>query len=122
MEWEMVHGWGTVIPPFAQRGREGWELEFPSGAKAHILSGDALNVRAEARTLQKTFHLKGWYMDAISAAKSGEFLIGGDVRVHRLGYGTMRLVGEGAWGEPEDPAAAKQVLRRAVELGVNLID
>jgi pyridoxine 4-dehydrogenase len=58
----------------------------------------------------------------ISAAASGEFLIGGDLRVHRLGYGTMRLVGDGAWGEPEDAEAAKRVLRRAVELGVNLID
>lgn len=66
-------------------------------------------------------------MAEISAeAESGEFLsefwIGGDLPVRRLGYGTMRLVGEGAWGEPEDAAAAKQVLRRAVELGVNLID
>ena len=50
------------------------------------------------------------------------FLIGGDLPVHRLGYGTMRLVGEGAWGEPADPAEASRVLRRAVELGVTLID
>jgi len=42
--------------------------------------------------------------------------------VHRLGYGTMRLVGEGAWGEPADVEEAKHVLRRAVELGVTLID
>ena len=61
-------------------------------------------------------------MDATSAAACGEFAIGGDLRVHRLGYGTMRLVGDGAWGEPEDAEAAKQVLRRAVELGINLID
>jgi len=59
---------------------------------------------------------------AISAAASGVFAIGGDLPVHRLGYGTMRLVGEGAWGEPDDADAAKRVLRRAVELGVNLID
>jgi pyridoxine 4-dehydrogenase len=58
----------------------------------------------------------------LSAAASGTFLIGGDLPVHRLGYGTMRLVGEGAWGEPEDPAEARRVLRRAVELGVTLID
>ena len=57
-----------------------------------------------------------------SPSASGTFLIGGDVPVHRLGYGTMRLVGEGAWGEPADPAEAKRVLRRAVELGVTLID
>jgi pyridoxine 4-dehydrogenase len=59
---------------------------------------------------------------APSAAASGTFLIGGDLPVHRLGYGTMRLVGEGAWGEPADPAKARRVLRRAVELGVTLID
>jgi aryl-alcohol dehydrogenase-like predicted oxidoreductase len=57
-----------------------------------------------------------------SAALGGIFLIGGDLPVHRLGYGTMRLVGEGAWGEPADPAEARRVLRRVVELGVNLID
>jgi len=59
---------------------------------------------------------------SLSAAASGTFLIGGDLPVHRLGYGTMRLVGEGAWGEPTNPAEAKRVLRRAVELGVTLID
>ncbi|MGA2167240.1 MAG: aldo/keto reductase [Terracidiphilus sp.] len=57
-----------------------------------------------------------------SATASGTFLIGGDLPVHRLGYGTMRLVGDGAWGEPADPAEARRVLRRAVELGVTLID
>jgi len=46
----------------------------------------------------------------------------GDFEVRRLGYGAMRLPGKGAWGEPEDPSAAHAVLRRAVELGVNLID
>jgi pyridoxine 4-dehydrogenase len=57
-----------------------------------------------------------------SAASSGTFLIGGDLPVHRLGYGTMRLVGDGAWGEPSDPGECRRVLRRAVELGVTLID
>jgi len=57
-----------------------------------------------------------------NAAASGTFLIGGDMPVHRLGYGTMRLVGDGAWGEPADAAHARRVLCRAVELGVNLID
>src|ERR1700691_6197712 len=50
------------------------------------------------------------------------FSIGGDLPVHRLGYGTMRVVGDGAWGEPRDPAEARRVLLRTVELGVNLID
>jgi aryl-alcohol dehydrogenase-like predicted oxidoreductase len=57
-----------------------------------------------------------------NASQSGTFLIGGDLPVHRLGYGTMRLVGDGAWGEPADPAEAHRVLRRAVDLGVTLID
>ena len=57
-----------------------------------------------------------------SAAASGTFRIGGDLPVHRLGFGTMRLVGDGAWGEPADPEECRRVLRRAVELGVNLID
>jgi len=61
-------------------------------------------------------------MATLSASASGKFKIGGDLPVHRLGYGTMRLVGEGAWGEPKDPGEARRVLRRAVELGVTLID
>ena len=61
-------------------------------------------------------------MTTSSAPETSTFAIGGDLPVHRLGYGTMRLVGEGAWGEPADPAEARRVLRRAVELGVNLID
>lgn len=48
--------------------------------------------------------------------------LGGDLPIHRLGYGTMRLVNEGAWGEPNDREAMRNVLRRAVELGVNFID
>ena len=61
-------------------------------------------------------------METPNASASGTFLIGGDLPVHRLGYGTMRLVGDGAWGEPSDPEEARRVLRRAVELGVALID
>jgi pyridoxine 4-dehydrogenase len=61
-------------------------------------------------------------MSTLNAAASGTFNIGGDLPVHRLGYGTMRLVGEGAWGEPRDPEEARRVLRRAVDLGVTLID
>jgi len=61
-------------------------------------------------------------MTVTSASSSGVFNIGGDLPVHRLGYGTMRLVGEGAWGEPNNPEECRRVLRRAVELGVNLID
>jgi aryl-alcohol dehydrogenase-like predicted oxidoreductase len=56
------------------------------------------------------------------AAASGEFDIGGDLRVHRLGFGAMRITGPGVWGEPADRDEAIRVLRRAVELGVTLID
>jgi pyridoxine 4-dehydrogenase len=56
------------------------------------------------------------------AKKSGEFLIGNDLRVTRLGFGAMRITGEGIWGEPADRAEAIRVLRRAVELGINFID
>jgi len=56
------------------------------------------------------------------AKKSGEFLIGNDLRVTRLGYGAMRITGDGVWGEPADRAEAVRVLRRAVELGINFID
>ena len=50
------------------------------------------------------------------------FKIGGDLEINRLGFGAMRIVGEGVWGEPADAENSKQVLRRAVELGVNFID
>ena len=48
--------------------------------------------------------------------------LGGDLTVRRLGFGAMRITGEGIWGPPEDPDGAKQVLRRTLELGINLID
>ena len=53
---------------------------------------------------------------------SGTFTIGGDLTVNRLGFGAMRITGKGVWGEPPDRESARAVLRRAVELGVNLID
>lgn len=56
------------------------------------------------------------------AAKAGEFLIGNDLGVTRLGFGAMRITGDGIWGEPPDRAKAIRVLRRAVELGINFID
>jgi aryl-alcohol dehydrogenase-like predicted oxidoreductase len=56
------------------------------------------------------------------ATASGTYRIGGDLPVNRLGYGTMQLTGTGVWGEPADRDEAVRVLRRSVELGVNLID
>lgn len=58
----------------------------------------------------------------VNAAASGTFVIGGDLTVNRLGFGAMRITGEGIWGEPKNPEECKRVLRRAVELGVNFID
>src|SRR5580704_12091852 len=51
-----------------------------------------------------------------------QFLVGGDLGVARLGFGAMRITGNGIWGEPADRAEAVRVLRRAVELGINFID
>ena len=59
---------------------------------------------------------------AVEASASGTFALGGDLTVNRLGFGAMRITGEGIWGEPKDAETAKKVLRRAVELGVNFID
>ena len=58
----------------------------------------------------------------LSAKASGTFEIGGDLPVGRLGFGAMRITGAGIWGEPADPDECRRVLRRAVELGVTLID
>ncbi len=57
----------------------------------------------------------------IDAAASGTFSLG-DMKVHRLGFGAMRITGPGIWGEPKNPDEARAVLRRAVECGVNFID
>lgn len=59
---------------------------------------------------------------ASPAARSGVFSLGGDLPVHRLGFGAMRLTGEGIWGEPADRKEAIAVLRRALELGIDFID
>ncbi|MDE2288789.1 MAG: aldo/keto reductase [Burkholderiales bacterium] len=59
---------------------------------------------------------------SVSAAASGQFKIGGDLPVNRLGYGAMRITGKGIWGEPADPAAARATLARLPELGINFID
>ena len=58
----------------------------------------------------------------ISAAQAGTIVIGADLAVNRLGFGSMRLTGPGIWGEPADRDEAKAVLQRAVEVGTNFID
>lgn len=61
-------------------------------------------------------------MSTPSAHASGPFSIGGDLIVHRLGFGAMRITGDGIWGEPADPAEAKRTLKRVPELGIDFID
>ncbi|GCE24066.1 aldo/keto reductase [Dictyobacter kobayashii] len=58
----------------------------------------------------------------LPVSASGTFLIGDDLRVYRLGFGAMRITGKGIWGAPSDKQEALNVLRRALELGINLID
>src|SRR5256884_1606001 len=66
---------------------------------------------------EKTVNIK-----TLSAASSGTISLGGELTVHRLGFGAMRLTGDGIWGPPKDRKGAINVLRRAVELDVNFID
>jgi aryl-alcohol dehydrogenase-like predicted oxidoreductase len=57
-----------------------------------------------------------------NAAASGTFSIGGDLKINRLGFGAMRITGEGVWGDPKDPKEARAVLKRTIDLGINFID
>lgn len=61
-------------------------------------------------------------MSTLSAEPSGQFSIGGDLSVRRLGFGAMRITGSGMWGEPADPAEAMRTLKRVPELGIDFID
>jgi pyridoxine 4-dehydrogenase len=86
--------------------------------RAHRLGRTAVeSVRSETEGRRMTDQDAGR-----NAALAGTFPLGGNLLVNRLGFGAMRLTGRGIWGEPEDPEEARRVLRRAVELGVNLID
>ena len=60
--------------------------------------------------------------EKISAKKSGTFKIGGQLEVTRLGFGAMRITGDGIWGDPKDPAEARRTLERVRELDINFID
>src|SRR5215210_3059572 len=66
--------------------------------------------------------MNGFVRPPASVSRMDTFTIGGDLEVHRLGFGAMRITGKGIWGAPEDPEEAKRVLRRVPELGIDLID
>jgi aryl-alcohol dehydrogenase-like predicted oxidoreductase len=61
-------------------------------------------------------------MNPLNAGKSGSFKIGGEIEIHRLGFGAMRITGDGIWGEPKDPAEVIRTLKRLPEIGVNFVD
>jgi pyridoxine 4-dehydrogenase len=61
-------------------------------------------------------------MTTLQTETTGTFALGGNLTIHRLGYGAMRITGPGIWGEPKDRGEALRVLKRAVELGVDFID
>ncbi|MCU1272209.1 MAG: putative oxidoreductase [Acidobacteriaceae bacterium] len=69
-----------------------------------------------------SMHEKNGNNRSFSAVASGTVSLGGELTVNRLGFGAMRITGEGIWGPPKDQSAAIAVLRRAIELGVNFID
>ena len=81
-------------------------LGLTIGGGAAVLAGGSTILRAATAT----------------AENPSTFKIGGDLEVNRLGFGAMRITGQGVWGWPKDRDEAKKVLRRTVELGVNLID
>jgi pyridoxine 4-dehydrogenase len=79
----------------------------------HLMKQGIWRVNMKGNTMRAT---------TLSAANAGTITLGGELTVNRLGLGAMRLTGDGIWGPPKDRAAAIDVLRRAVELGVNFID
>jgi len=78
------------------------------------------HVRRGLAEADHELHMKS--TDESPAAASGVFKLGGDLPVHRLGFGAMRITGPGVWGDPKDPTSARQLLRKVVDLGINLID
>lgn len=91
-------------------------MAVPRGPNRWLLSSIGLACRSiQLRMATQATHSQ-------HAESSKVFALGGDLNVRRLGYGAMRLTGDGIWGPPKDPEEAKRVLRRAVELGVNFID
>src|ERR1700742_3123496 len=92
------------MPPGVQKF---FSCLFP--AKKAVLSSPPFHTKQEERPMP-------------NAAKSGTFKIGGDLAVHRLGFGAMRITGDGIWGPPKDKAEALAILRDLGSLGIDFID
>src|SRR4051812_49239753 len=78
-----------------------------------------------SREAERCSRLKGAHMShavIVSAGAAGTFTIGADLTINRMGYGAMRITGPGIWGPPSDKKASLATLRKAIDLGVNLID
>lgn len=91
-------------------------MQFGCGRDDHAYKGKTVSDKMETKGGA------GISGKDLPAARSGEFVIGGDLPVWRLGFGAMRITGKGIWGEPADHSEAIRVLRRVVELGINFID
>src|SRR5215469_12743579 len=92
------------------------ELTVATGVRAAVLE-------AGWRMVARKPFPEGAHMSAsVTAAAAGKVDVGGDLTVNRLGFGAMRITGEGIWGEPPDRDRAKAALRRALELDINFID
>src|SRR5258707_11700729 len=87
-------------------------------ARRQVLVGGLVGM---ASLMAPREQVRGRFQRAAAAA-AGTIKNGGDLLVNRMGFGAMRITGAGIWGEPKDPAEARRVLRRAVELGVDFID
>jgi aryl-alcohol dehydrogenase-like predicted oxidoreductase len=61
-------------------------------------------------------------MSKLDARKSGSFKVGGEIEIHRLGFGAMRITGKGIWGPPEDKPEAIRTLKRLPDLGIDFVD
>ena len=83
---------------------------------------EALVLCAAAASVPLTPHGARAEEQAVNAAAAGRVKIGGDLSVNRLGFGAMRITGNGIWGEPKDANEARQVLHSALDLGIDFID
>jgi pyridoxine 4-dehydrogenase len=93
-----------------------------NGISRRIFLGTALGGGAAILAGGSSMIFSGTSNAATDAGADSMFKLGGGLAVRRLGFGAMRITGEGVWGYPPDRDEARKVLRRAVELGVNLID